>query len=60
MKPSLTKIQTACARLEEGRFEEVLQVLGEDPGPESIVSESISLIARGLIFERDGDAAGAD
>ena len=59
-EPGVAKILSACAHLEQGRLEEVLRVIGEGPNHESVMSESISLCARGLIFERQGNAAEAD
>jgi hypothetical protein len=58
VKPASGKrILRACRRLEKDRPEEALELVGE---LDSIAGESVSLAARGLIFERQGNAAEAE
>jgi hypothetical protein len=55
---ALDRLRKACARLDQGRFEEALALIGEDP--DSAAAESVSLVARGMLHEREGAAAEAD
>ena len=59
MDPNVAKILAACERLDQDRPEEVLELFPVDPAPNSVVGESLSLAARGLILERQGDPAAA-
>ena len=58
MTPSLQRLREACRHLDEGRFEEALALVGDQH--ESPAAESVFLVARGLLHERDGATAEAD
>ena len=59
MGADVAKILAACKRLDQDRPEEVLDLFPADPPPDSVVGSSLSLAARGLILERQGDPAAA-
>ena len=58
MEPDAAQFLRACSCLEEGRPEETLRVL--EGAPQEVLQESVLLAARGLIAEREGNAAEAD
>ena len=58
MEPDAAQFLRACGCLEEGRPEETLRVL--EGAPQEVLQESVLLAARGLIAEREGNAAEAD
>lgn len=60
MSSPAAEISRACNYLEQGRLSDALRTLEGAPGADGVVGSSVSLIIRGLILEREGNAADAD